>query len=435
MSRKSDLLNNIGEKLSNININIENIDLNALVELKEDLLNTSDERHQSYTIHSMIDIFMITFFAVLSDCDEWVQIEMFAKKHYDWFKKFLSLNAGIPKAVTFKRVMSVINPNEVEPILVNFLLKILKQYQNILNDKSKYSNEKDVYAMDGKSCNSSGRNSSKTGEIKSIQAMSIYSNNLGICLATEFIEEKTNEIPTGPKLLSLLNLENIIVTFDALNTQEKTIDTIVNQKGYYVAAVKSNQENTYEDLINYFEDEKILKQLKEENYCCNTEKNHSSIIKYEYYQVEDVVWLYNYKKWRNIKSIGCVKKTISNIITNKTTVETRYYISNLSCNIIEFSNAIRKEWSIENKLHWHLDLTFKEDNNKTFEKNAQKNLNIIRKFCLSILKLVKDIYGLSLKNIRKYLCMDFENEIEKIFTYLNPEKVKELVNSTNSQCL
>ena len=435
MSRKSDLLNNIGKKLSNININIENIDLNTLVELKEDLLNTSDERHQSYTIHSMIDIFMITFFAILSDCDEWVQIEMFARKHYDWFKKFLSLNAGIPKAVTFKRVMSVVNPNEVEPILVNFLLKILKQYQNILNDKSKYSNEKDVYAMDGKNCNSSGRNSSKTGEIKSIQAMSIYSNNLGICLATEFIEEKTNEIPTGPKLLSLLNLENIIVTFDALNTQEKTIDTIVSQKGYYVAAVKSNQENTYEDLVNYFEDEKILKQLKEENYCCNTEKNHSSIIKYEYYQVEDVMWLYNYKKWRNIKSIGCVKKTISNIITNKTTVETRYYISNLSCNIIEFSNAIRKEWSIENKLHWHLDLTFKEDNNKTFEKNAQKNLNIIRKFCLSILKLVKDIYGLSLKNIRKYLCMDFENEIEKIFTYLNPEKVKELVNSTNSQCL
>ena len=56
--------------------------------------------------------------------------------HYDWFKNFLSLNAGIPKAVTFKIVMSVIKPNEVEPILVNFLLKILKQYQNILNDKS-----------------------------------------------------------------------------------------------------------------------------------------------------------------------------------------------------------------------------------------------------------------------------------------------------------
>ena len=161
------------------------------------------------------------------------QIEMFARKHYDWFKNFLSLNAGVPKAVTFKRAMSIIRPNEVEPILVNFLLKILKQYQNILNDKSKYSNEKDVYAMDEKNCNSSGRNSSKTGEIKSIQATSIYSKNLGICLTTEFIEEKT-------------------------------IDTIVNQKGYYVAEVKSNQENTYEDLVNYFEDEKIFTYLNPE---------------------------------------------------------------------------------------------------------------------------------------------------------------------------
>ena len=80
LSRKSDLLNNIGEKLSNININIENIDLNALVEWKEELLNISDERHQSHTIHSMIDIFTIPFFAILSDCDEWVQIKMFARK-------------------------------------------------------------------------------------------------------------------------------------------------------------------------------------------------------------------------------------------------------------------------------------------------------------------------------------------------------------------
>lgn len=67
------------------------------------------------------------------------------------------------------------------------------------------------------------------------------------------------------------------------------------------------------------------------------------------------MWLYNYKNWRNIKSIGCVKKTISNIITNETAIETRYYISNLPCNIIEFSNAIRKDCSIENKLHWQLD--------------------------------------------------------------------------------
>ncbi len=143
------------------------------------------------------------------------------------------------------------------------------------------------------------------GKVRPLQAISIYSNNLGMCLATEFIDKKTNEIPTGPKLLKLFNLENVIVTFDALNTQEKTI------------------------------------------------------------------------------------KTIMNLNTNEIKLETRYYISNLSNNINEFSNAIRNEWAIENKMHWHLDFSFKEDSNSTIEKNAQKNLNIIRKILFIYFKISK----------------------------------------------
>ena len=89
-----------------------------------------------------------------------------------------------------------------------------------------------------------------------------------------------------------------------------------------------------------------------------------------------------------LKKYWLCEKTISNIITNKTTVETRYYISNLPCNIIEFSNAIRKEWSIENKLHWQMDFTFKSDNNTTVEKKAAYNLQIMKKNALSILNMV-----------------------------------------------
>ena len=114
--------------------------------------------------------------------------------------------------------------------------------------------------------------SQKNGEIKSLQSMSLYSNNLGMCIATEFIDDKSNKIPTGPKLLNLFNLENTIVTFDALNTQEDTIKTIVKQNGFYVAAIKGNQGKTYENLVDYFNDEQLLKQVKEENYCCNIEK-------------------------------------------------------------------------------------------------------------------------------------------------------------------
>lgn len=435
MCKKSSLLKNMSDDLSKIDIDVNTINLEMIKELREKLLNTSDERHSSYTIYSMVDVLIITILAVLSDCDEWTQIVMFTKKHYNWLNQFLNLNDGIPSKDTFKRIISIVNPKEIEPILVNTFIEILNKYQDIFNDNSKHRKEKDIWSMDGKNCNSSGRLSSKDGEIKSLQAMSLYSNNLGMCIATEFIDDKSNEIPTSPKLLNLFNLENTIITFDALNTQEDTIKTIVKQNGFYVAAIKGNQGNTHENLVDYFNDEQLLKQVKEENYCCNTEKSHSSHIKYEYFQTEDVTWMYNYKKWRDLTTIGCVKKTITNLNTNKTTTETRYYISNLPANILEFSNAIRNEWSIENNLHWHLDFTFREDYNSTIDKNAQKNLNIIRKYCLSILKLVKEIYGISLKNIRKSICMDFEDEIEKIFTYLNPKLIKELVKNTNSQCL
>ena len=165
MSKKSNLLKNMSEDLSKINIDVNNINSNMLKELREKLLYTSDERHSSYTIYSMVDVLIITILAVLSDCDEWTQIVMFTKKHYNWLNQFLDLNDGIPSKDTFKRIISIINPKEIEPILVSTFIEIIKQYQDIFNDNSKHRNEKDVWSMDGKNCNSSGRISSKNGEI------------------------------------------------------------------------------------------------------------------------------------------------------------------------------------------------------------------------------------------------------------------------------
>ena len=100
-------------------------------------------------------------------------------------------------------------------------------------------------------------------------------------------------------------------------------------------------------------------------------------------------------------------------------METRYFISNLEEKYIKLiSNVIRNEWWIENKLHWYLDMSFEEDKNRSYLENSQKNLNIIRKLCLSILKLVKDKYKLSMNSIRFLLGMDFENEFEKLINNL-----------------
>ena len=96
-----------------------------------------------------------------------------------------------------------------------------------------------------------------------------------------------------------------------------------------------------------------------------------------------------------------------------------YFISDIDSKYVEqLSNIIRSEWHIENNLHWYLDTVFREDNNKSYIKESQKNLNIIRKFCLGIIKQIKAMYNQSVNSVRKILSMSFENEIERIFSSL-----------------
>ena len=79
---------------------------------------------------------------------------------------------------------------------------------------------------------------------------------------------------------------------------------------------------------------------------------------------------------------------------------------------------MRQHWSVENKLHWHLDFTFCQDNNTTTNKKALLNLEIIYKFVLAILSRVKPRYNMSLKKIRKYLSNNFEEVLPELFCYL-----------------
>jgi len=147
------------------------------------------------------------------------------------------------------------------------------------------------------------------------------------------------------------------------------------------------------------------------------EKSHLSIITYEYFQTTDVNWYFDKDNWKSLHSIGLVKKTI--LKNGEQTVEKRYYISSLFIDIKEFSNAIRNHWSVENKLHWHLDFTFREDQNTTKNKNALLNLQIANKFVLGVLTKVKDFYtGLSLKKIRKLISFDFETNFINLICYL-----------------
>ena len=399
------------------------IDLLSTDELKEILgifKLQKDNREQYKVKHKMEDIVMITFLALMSNANEWTEINNFAIHHEKWLKKFLKLKNGIPSHDTIQRVISILNPQE----LYNDCLKyIIKKIDDLT---SKEENEKDVLSMDGKTSNGSSRSKLTTEEIKPVNTMSIYSHNYGISLVQDYIDEKSNEIPMGPELIKKLKLNNCILTADALNTQKDTVEAIIKAKGDYVLALKKNQKRFYEDVKDYFEDKVNIKKI--EDYFEETEKSHSKIITRKYYMTNDIKWLHGHKKWKNLKSIGVEFKTIENIQTGEITKENRYFIISFENNIHDFSDAVRKHWGVENNLHAPLDIIFLEDKNKTLEKNGAKNLGIFRRIVLNILKFIQCYYNkMSLKLIRFDISMDVETGLEKVFKILNTKQIKSLL--------
>ena len=411
MKKRKETKSEIIEKLlTKYEVSLDELNYDALKQFKEKVKALSDTRQKGKVKYKIWDIVVVSFLAILGNCNDWEEIREFAIAKKNWLRNFLMLTGGIPSAITYKRTFSIIKSEELENICVLFAQDVLKLF----------SSERDIMNIDGKVDNGSKRNENDIRDkVKSLNVLNIYSNNLGLCVASEKIEDKTNEITTIPKILERINVKGNIITWDALNTQKSNAEKVVNLKGDYVVPIKLNQENFYNDLVLYFNDKQleIIKANGTGNsYIKKIEKSHSSTITYEYFQTEDISWYYDLKSWKGVKSFGVVKKTTDK--NKNKTVEFRYYISSSYIDIETFSNAVRQHWSVENKLHWHLDFTFKQDDNSTMDKNALFNLQILKKLSLAFLNDVKRIYNRSLRLIRFKLSLSYETEILRFFNIL-----------------
>ena len=390
---------------------IEEIEKEKLKELKEKAMILKDERQKGKITYKVWDIVVVTILAVLADCNEWEEIADYAKDKKDFLKTFLKLTGGVPSSKTYERVISILDSNELNKIFVEFIKDIQFMEEKYFND---------ILSFDGKVDKGSARNQGTiVKETKPLNVLNVYSDKLQMCIEQEMIEEKTNEITAIPEVIKRLDLTNVICTWDALNTQKENIKAVISKGGDYCVALKRNQGNFYQDIEDYFDEDRlcIIESGYEGGYQLSREKSHNSVITYEYYQTEKIKWYVEYEKWEGLKSIGLVKKTIEKADGSKVE-EKRYYISSLLLNINEFSNAIRKHWNVENKLHWQMDFTFRSDDNTTMNKKALFNLQIIKKFCLTILNEVKKQKNKSLKRIRKDISRNVEKETIEIFKTL-----------------
>ena len=369
--------------------------------LEEVLEGIEDPRRENSVIYPLYEVLFIILIAVMCGATSYVRIEMLANSKEQWFRKHLKLEYGIPKANTYRYILMKLEPAQLHTIFAEWMKCIV-------------TNLSGVVAIDGKEARRS-----KCEEKNPLHVVSAYAHEFGVVLGQLSCEEKSNEITTIPKLLDMLEISGCIVTVDAMGTQTAIAEKIVKKEADYILALKENQPTLYEDVSLFMEEyskrEDILK--SKEFHAVTVNKGHGRIEKRECFICRDIDWLCGKEKWANLSGIGMI---ISEIQTSETkSLQKHYFI--YSCKDMtakEIMQAKRAHWSIENSLHWVLDMTFREDESRVRKDNSAENFNIIRQIVLNILKLEKTKKD-SLVN-KQFACLLDDNYLDKIIdTWIN----------------
>lgn len=333
-------------------------------------LGVEDPRLQRGRRHLLLDIMVIAVCAVVCGSRGWSEIEEWAEGNEPWLRTFLKLPHGIPSADTFARVFSIMDAKRFEQCFSDWAQAV-----------NRFCGGK-LIAIDGKTLRRSFNTAAKKSAIHLVSAWSVENQ---VVLAQVKVDNKSNEITAIPKLLDMLSLKGTTVTFDAMGAQTDIALKIADKGGDYVFSLKGNQGTIHRDVRDFFETARHnqFQDLNHDKWEI-TEKGHGRIEERFYLHSNEVNWIDDKGKWKNLKSIGLVdaKRTIA----EKTSEETRYFLSSLPQDAEKFAHAVRGHWGIENGLHWCLDVVMQEDQSRIRIKNAAENFAVLRRIAINLLK-------------------------------------------------
>ena len=329
----------------------------------------TDPRTRKVT-YPLINVVTIALCAVLCGADDFVAIAEFGEQRRDWLGKFLDLSAGIPSHDRFNAILGALKPAEFEQCLLSWITAL----HQISGGQ--------IVAIDGKTL----RRSFDAASSKSaIHMVSAWATANCISLGQVVVDDKSNEITAIPKLLEMLEICGCLVTIDAMGCQTAIAQAIVDRRADYVLAVKGNQRKLFRAIQDYFIDhlEDGYARIKARQHR-SSERGHGRDEVREYVVCAVPADLPGRERWPQLKAIGMAITYVTR--QGKETSEVRYYILSRLLPVKQFAEAVRGHWSIENRLHWQLDVTFQEDQSRIRMGHADANFSILRRTALSLLK-------------------------------------------------
>lgn len=341
------------------------------------LREVKDPRREHRKFHKLETIMYIAIAAVIGGAESWYEVEEFGKMKEDFFRLRIKDFNGVPSHDTFNRVFSILDPKELEKVFRIWISEICGKY-------------KGVVAIDGKEV-CGAREEKGDGSFAPLRIVSAWAAGNGVCLGQEKVGEKTNEIKAIPELVNALDLSGCIVTIDAIGCQHKIVETIVKNDADFVICVKDNQKSLHNTLEDWFEDfDKkeaargvALPKVRYRTYTQEEEghgRKETRICKVYGHGVVG-----RSLGWEQVRSVIRLTRIKEYAKDGKRTEENHYYISSLPFDSDKIMDAIRTHWSVENNLHWQLDVTFNEDNTKK-KGNAARNFSLLCKIAMTQIK-------------------------------------------------
>src|SRR3990170_3837061 len=321
-------------------------------------------------VYPLVNVVAIAICAVLCGADDFVAIAAFGRKKQEWLSKFLDLSAGIPSHDRFNAILAAIKVDEFQKCLLQFITAI----HEVTNGQ--------VVAIDGKTLR---RSFDRACSKSAIHMVSAWASANHISLGQVVVDEKSNEITAIPKLLQMLEISGCLITIDAMGCQTEIAQAIVDAKADYVLTAKNNQPTLAKGISDFFVDhsEDDFARVEVRRHITD-EKGHGRQEHREHFICRVPEQLPDCARWPKLVAIGMV--FVSAIRNGVEHMECRHYILSKYLTAKQFAKAVRDHWSIENRLHWQLDVTFQEDQSRIRKGNADANFSTLRRTALSLLK-------------------------------------------------